>query len=315
MQKPANRHRSTSPWAHLTHAWLAIGVSLTHASPVTAGPATAFKVYISVDMEGVAGAVTSDQLRPSGFEYERFRKVMTDETLAAVRAAHEAGATGIVVSDAHGNGENLLIELFPADVKIVRSSPRHGSMMAGLDASFSAALFIGYHASATSMSGVLAHTMSGAHFTRVALNGTPVSEAEFNAAYAGDLNVPVVFASGDDVAMSEVTARLGAMETVATKTALGFRAAATLTPAAACDLIHRGVLSALAHRERRHPYKMPHPVTLDVSLKNYLAVEMLTYLRSVTRTDSHSIRFLGQDMLEVSDFLDFIDGYSPDMAP
>ena len=299
----------------LTHASFAVGLSLTHPGSVSAEPARALKVYISVDMEGIAGAVTRDQLQPAGFEYERFRKFMTDETLAAVRAAHEAGASAIVVSDSHGNGESLLIELFPPDVRIVRSSPRHGSMMAGLDASFSAALFIGYHASTTSVNGALAHTMSSAHFTRVALNGTPVSEAEFNAAYAGDLNVPIVFASGDDAAISEITARLGPMDTVVTKTALGFHAAETLTPAAVCDLIHRGVLSALQHRDRRQPYRITHPVTLDVSLKNYLAVEMLSYLRTVTRTDSHSIRFLGKDLLEVSDFLDFIDGYSPDMTP
>jgi len=59
-------------------------------------PITNLKIYISVDMEGVAGVVTADQLLPGGFEYERFRHFMTDETLAAVRAAKQAGATQIV---------------------------------------------------------------------------------------------------------------------------------------------------------------------------------------------------------------------------
>ena len=124
--------------------------------PAQAGttPDGKLKVYISVDMEGVAGTVTADQLSPAGFEYERFRRFMTNEALAAVQAAKHAGATEIVVSDSHGNGENLLIELFPADVKIVRSWPRHGGMMAGLDASFDAALFVGYHASTTNPHGV-----------------------------------------------------------------------------------------------------------------------------------------------------------------
>src|SRR5580692_8385845 len=105
------------------------------------------KIYISVDMEGVAGVVTADQLGPAGFEYERFRHFMTNETLAAIRAAKESGASDVVVSDSHGNGESLLIDEFPKDVRIVRSWPRHGGMMAGLDASFDAAFFIGYHAS------------------------------------------------------------------------------------------------------------------------------------------------------------------------
>ena len=86
-------------------------------------------VYISVDMEGVAGVVTADQLTPQGFEYERFRHFMTDEALAAVRAAKAAGATKILVADSHGNAESLLIDEFPRDVHIIRSWPRHGGMM------------------------------------------------------------------------------------------------------------------------------------------------------------------------------------------
>ena len=167
------------------------------------------KVYISVDMEGVAGVVTADQLLPSGFEYERFRHFMTDETLAAVRAANEAGASEIVVSDSHGNGENLLIEVFPKNVRIVRAWPRHGGMMAGLDSSFSAAIFIGYHASTTNPKGVRAHTFSSAHYARVALNGNAVTEGEYNAAYAGAKGVPVIFVSGDDAAVEDT--RMGVM--------------------------------------------------------------------------------------------------------
>ena len=116
--------------------------SLPSASAANTKAAAPLKVYISVDMEGIAGVVTGDQLIPGGFEYERFRRFMTDEAVAAVRGAQAAGATEVVVSDSHGNGESLLIELFPKDVRIVRSWPRHGEMMAGLDSSFAAALFV-----------------------------------------------------------------------------------------------------------------------------------------------------------------------------
>src|SRR5215470_2773145 len=101
------------------------------------------RVYISADMEGVAGVVTSDQLGPPGFEYERFRGFMTNEVLAAIEGARAAGATEFLVSDSHGNGENLLIERFPKDVQIVRSWPRPLAMMQGIDASFDAVLFVG----------------------------------------------------------------------------------------------------------------------------------------------------------------------------
>jgi D-amino peptidase len=273
------------------------------------------KVYISVDMEGVAGVVTADQLIPSGFEYERFRRFMTDETMAAVRAANEAGAGEIVVSDSHGNGENLLIEAFPKNVRIVRSWPRHGGMVAGLDSSFSAAIFVGYHASTTNPKGVRAHTFSSAHYARVALNGNAVTEGEYNAAYAGAKGVPVIFVSGDDVAVAEIKSRLGDIETVETKKSLGFHSAETLTPEVSCEKIFFGVKSALSRLHDFKPYVIKTPVTLEITFKNYTPAELLSYLRSVQRIDSHTIRFVGKDMDEVDDFEEFVGNYNADLAP
>jgi D-amino peptidase len=295
----------------------AVGWFLTPAAKTETPPQLAkkLKIYISVDMEGVAGVVTADQLVPAGFEYERFRHFMTNETLAAVRSAKESGATEIVVSDSHGNGENLLIEEFPKDVRIIRSWPRHGGMMAGLDQSFDAALFIGYHASTTNVRGVRAHTFSSAHLMRVALNGNAVTEGEFNASFAGALGVPVIFASGDDAAMEELKSRLGKIETAETKRSLSFHSAETLTPEASCDRIAAGVKAALNRVHEFKPYVVKTPVTLEISFKNYMPAEMISYLRTVQRIDSHTIRFIGKDMAEVSDFVDVVDGYSPDLAP
>jgi D-amino peptidase len=299
---------------------LAFGLATLCAAsfrPANAAPTPAgrLKVYISVDMEGVAGTVTADQLSPSGFEYERFRRFMTNEALAAVQAAKHAGATEILVSDSHGNGENLLVELFPADVKVVRSWPRHGGMMAGVDATFDAALFVGYHASTTNPRGVRAHTFSSAHLAKVTLNGSAVTEGEFNAAYAGALGVPVIFASGDDVAMAELKSRLGNLETVETKKALGFHSAETLTPDSAVERIQAGAQAAFARLHDFKPYVVKTPINLEITFKNYTPAEMLTYLRIVERVDSHTVRFVGKDMAEASDFVDFVDTYNPDMTP
>ena len=273
------------------------------------------KVYISVDMEGVAGVVTPDQLGPTGFEYERFRRFMTDETLAAVKAAQHAGATQIVVSDSHGNGENLLIEAFPNDVQIVRSWPRHGLMAAGLDSTFNAVLLIGYHASTTSSTGVRAHTISSATFARVALNGQNVSEGEWVAAQAGALGVPVVFASGDDAATRQLKERLGDIVTVETKQSLGFHSALTLTPQESVARIGAGVSTAMARLGKFKPYVLSTPISLEITFKNYMPAEVLSYLRSVERVDSHSIRFVGRDMDEVTDFMVVVGSYRSDLSP
>ncbi|HEV8384448.1 MAG TPA: M55 family metallopeptidase [Candidatus Acidoferrales bacterium] len=273
------------------------------------------KVYISVDMEGVVGAVTGDQLGPSGFEYGRYREFMTREALAAVNAAKEAGATEILVSDSHGNGENLLIELFPPDVRVIRSWPRRLSMMAGIDETFDAVIFIGYHASTNNPEGVRAHTFSSARLTRVALNGTNVTEGAWNAAIAGHFNVPVVMISGDDAAVAEVRALVGNIEGAETKKHLGFHSASTLTPQASYELIGKKVKTALGRLKDFKPYKAQAPVTVDVSFKHYTQAEMLTYLPGFERTDAHSIRYRAKNMLEASDIMVFITSYSNSLEP
>ena len=290
---------------------LGLALVLLAALPVSAK----LKVFISVDMEGVAGTVTADQLLPAGFEYNRFREFMTRETLAAIEAAKAAGATEILVADSHGNGENLLVELFPKDVRIVRSWPRHQSMMAGLDATFDAVMFVGYHASTNNMRGTRAHTFSSASLTRVALNGKEVTEGAFNAAIAGHYNVPVIFVSGNDAALAEIKSALGDVETAETKKTLGFHSANTLTPQASYELIGAKAKAAFARIKDFKPYKLTAPVTLEISFKNYMPAEVLSYLRIVERVDSHTIRFRGSDLLEVSDFVDFVDRYSLELAP
>ena len=274
------------------------------------------KVLLSVDMEGVAGTVTDAQLLPGKFEYERFRRFMTMETLAAIEGAKQAGATEIVVADAHGSGENLLIEEFPANVRIVRGEPRHLYMVGGLDSSFDAVMLIGYHASTHNVSGVRAHTFSSGRLSRVAVNGIPVTEGAWAAAIAGHLGVPVVFVSGDDAAIAEVRSGIGMIEAVETKRTLGFHAAETLTPEAAQILIHDGAAKALRNRATRKPYLVKTPVTVDISFKNIRPAETAAYLSRVfTRPASHSIRFVANDMLEASDIVDFLLNYRLDLEP
>jgi D-amino peptidase len=273
------------------------------------------KVYISVDMEGVVGAVTGDQLGPGGFEYQRFREFMTREALAAVTAAKEAGATEIVVSDSHGNGENLLIEMFPPDVRIIRSWPRRLTMMAGIDSTFDAVIFIGYHSSTDNTAGVRAHTFSSARLTHVAVNGTPFSEGAWNAAIAGHFGVPVVMISGDDAACTEVSRVVGNIETAVVKKSLGFHSAMTLTPEASYKLIAEKVKAGLARRAEIKPFTVTKPVTVDVGFKHYLPAEVLAYLKGIERSGSHTIRFRVADMLEAADLMLVLNTYSVTLEP
>ncbi len=291
-----------------------LAATLAFALPALAQPPK-LKVYISVDMEGVVGAVTGDQLGPGGFEYARFREFMTREALAAVQAAKEAGATEIVVSDSHGNGQNLLIEMFPPDVRIIRSWPRRLSMMAGIDSTFDAVIFIGYHSSTDNTAGVRAHTFSSGRLTHVAVNGTPFTEGAWNAAIAGHFGVPVVMVSGDDAAVAEVSKVVGNIETAAVKNHLGFHSANTLTPEASYKLIAEKVKAGLARRAQIKPFTVSKPVALEVSFKHYLPAEVISYLKGVERAASHTIRYRCADMLEAADFMLVLNTYSTSLEP
>jgi D-amino peptidase len=273
------------------------------------------KVYISADMEGVVGVVTGAQLGPSGFEYAKAREYMTQEVLAAIRGARTAGATEILISDSHGNGQNLLLDELPSDVTVVRSWPRPLMMMEGIDASFDAAIFIGYHAGTTNPDGVRAHTMSSGRLADIRLNGQSVPEGGINAAIAGHFGVPVVMVSGDDAAVAEVSHVVGDIEGAVVKWNHSFHSARTLMPEAAYRLIEEKVETALGRLDDFEPVELEKPVTLDVRFKNYRPSQVLAYLPIVERTDAHSIRYVGEDMVAVSMFLEFMLSYDAGLEP
>ena len=273
------------------------------------------KIYISADMEGVVGVVTNEQLGPQGFEYQRFREFMTQDVNAAIEAAFEGGATEVVVSDSHGNGQNLLLEKLPRNITLVRSWPRPLMMMQGIDETFAGAIFIGYHTGTTNPQGVRAHTISSARLADVQLQGRSVSEAGINAAIAGHFNVPVIMVSGDDAVVKETTNLLGDVEGAVVKWSLGFHSAKTIMPEAAYLLIREKVKKAMGRIKDFKPYILKAPIRLDVRFKNYRPSEVLSYLNVVERTDAHSIRFTGRDIIEVSKFLEFIMTYEPSLEP
>lgn len=273
------------------------------------------KIYISADMEGVVGAVTGEQLGPSGFEYERFRELMTTEVNVAIEAARQAGAKEILVSDSHGNGQNLLLEELPQDIMVVRSWPRPLMMMEGIDESFDGVVFLGYHSSTTNPEGVRAHTLSSANLTAVRLNGIPMSEAGLNAAIAGHFEVPVIMISGDDAIVEEARALLGNVEGAVVKWANSFHSAKTLMPGAAFKVIADAVKAAVGRIGDFEPYVLAPPIELEISFKNYRPPQLLAYLPIVDRVDSHTIRYMADNMIEVSKFLEFALSYEVSLAP
>src|SRR5262245_7474625 len=198
------------------------------------------KVFSSVDMEGLAGVVTSSEVSPSGPDYQHFRAIMAGETNAAVDGAFRAGATDVLVRDSHGAKQNLLPGDLDPRARLLRGqSVGPKNMMEGIDKTFDAVVFIGYHAKAGTPNAILEHTSTG-NVIDFSINGVSLPEGGYNAITAGLSGVPVVFASGDKALVDQLRALLGPIDGVAVKEEIG-DAVISFSPKQAQDEIRRGV--------------------------------------------------------------------------
>jgi D-amino peptidase len=269
------------------------------------------KIFISVDMEGISGVVQPAQLGPDGFEYQRAREWMTGEVNAAIAAIREAGPAEIIVCDSHGNGQNVLIDKLPDDVRIVRGFPRPLEMMQGIDDSFAAAMFIGYHGSEWMTGAVRSHTISSARLLGVKLNGVEVSEGIFNAAVAGHFGVPVALVSGDRLAVTQLQKVVPGAEGAIVKEPLGYHSAMTVTPARGQALIRDSVKRAMARLGSLQPYRVTMPVALEVGFKLTIDAERAAYVPGLQRADAHNVRGSFHDMIEISKLLQVLANQAP----
>jgi D-amino peptidase len=277
-------------------------------TPAQARQQKKLKVYISADMEGIGGVSTwKVQASSEGREFEKFARLMTLEVNAAIAGAFDAGATEVLVADSHGDAQNIDVELLDERARLIRAWPRPLGMVQGIDETTAAAVFVGYHAGQDSPAATLAHTILGDGF-KLKLNGTEVPEAGLGAAIAGDFGVPVVFLSGDQTIGAEARRLLGPIETVAVKQASGFHAATMLHPEESRRLIREGVKRGIDRRASLQPYKVTHPVELDVTFTKTVNAELAAYLPDVKRLSGDTVRFTAKDMTEASKFLEAVTG-------
>lgn len=254
-----------------------------------------FKVYISGDMEGIAGIVDSTQVSPTGRDYALGRSLMTAEVNAAIAAAFDAGATEVVVNDSHGPQTNLQPDQLDPRASLITGAPKPFGMMQGLDSTFAAVIFIGYHPQASTVDGVLDHTYSG-NLKSVRLNGKEVGEYGLNAALAGHYGVPVVFISGDRAVTEQARAFIPGVEALAVKEGIGKTAARTMNPAAAREKIATGIKAALARRRDIKPVQLTRPVTIEIELADSAQAEAAMVVPAMERVSGRVVRYLAPDM-------------------
>lgn len=260
-------------------------------------------VFISVDMEGVACVVHTDDVKLEGPAYEAARKWITGEVNAAIEGALEAGATQVVVNEAHGHMRNLLPDELNEQTLLIRGSPKPLCLMEGIGPDFDAVFLVGYHAMAGTARGVLVHSFSGRRIYAVRLNDISVGEVGFIGALAGHFGVPVALASGDRALATEVERLMPWAERVVVKEGISMLAARNLVPKAAQKAIREGAKRALAQQQRLELFTFAPPIRLEVDFFQPFDADLAQDIPGVTRVGDRAVAYTGTDMVEVTKVL------------
>ena len=255
------------------------------------------RVFISVDMEGITGVTCWDDVDLNKASYERFRKVMTDEVNAAVEGAVEAGATGVVVNDSHGDMRNVLIESLHPKAELISGYPKPLGMMCGVDEGVDLAFLIGYHARAGTANAILDHTWSSSRVYALHLNGITVGETGLNAALAGHYGVPVGLLTGDAATTAEARVLLGDdLQTVAVKEAFSRQAAQSLPPEETQARIRAAARAAVAGPNPA-PWVVSRPVTVAIEFITSLQADGAATMPGAQRVSGRRVEWTGDDVV------------------
>jgi D-amino peptidase len=254
------------------------------------------RVLVSVDMEGIAGVVDPEDVRPGHAEYERNRALITAEANAALRGVYAFEADShVLVTEAHASFRNILPAQLDRRAELLRGTPKPGGMMAGLAADIDAVVFIGYHGKAGTARSVMAHTISGGVVADVRCNGRSVGELGLNVALAAHSGVAPVLVAGDDSVAQEAADVAPGMHSVVVKRALGARAASLLHPDEACDRIEQEVPKALADRQAVRPLRFDGPVVLEVQVLRPNMTEHALLIPGMQLADGCTVRYRAPD--------------------
>jgi D-amino peptidase len=248
-------------------------------------------------MEGIAGVAVAKHVQPQEKDYERFRRLMTQEANAAVEGALAGGAQEVVVSDGHGPMTNILVEELHPEARLLSGSNRLLAQLEGIDKTFGAAFFIGYHQREGGGDGILNHTLLGKIVQEVRLNGEPADEAAINAGLAGVFGVPVALVAGDAAVCAEAGRRLPGVLVAPIKEGLDRYAGLSMTPQKAQALIRERARDAVqaVRAGRVTPYRVHLPVTFEVDFKRTAPAHMATLFPGVDRRGPRTIAITDQD--------------------
>jgi D-amino peptidase len=261
------------------------------------------KVFIAADMEGVAGLAQWDER-----EVDLQKRLMTEEVNAAARGAFAGGATEVLAGQSHNSMRFLLPELLDDRVSMVAGQPKKSNHMGGVDPSFGLAIFVGYHAMAGTLRGVMSHTFSTNVFS-LKFNDVEMGEIGVDAGLCGQHGVAVGMVAGDKAACEEAAALLGpGVRTVAVKVGISRYCAVCKPLAVARREIETAAADAVRHAKEFKPFIVQGPVTAEIVFVDPSFADAAELLPGVRRLDGRTIRY---QAINVSDAFQIHDVTRP----
>jgi D-amino peptidase len=256
-------------------------------------------VFISIDMEGIAGIAHRKQVTRGIDDYQIGRELMTGEANAAIAGAFDAGATSVVVNDSHGDMFNLIPEQLDARAELILGTPKVPmSMMQGFGPEFDIALFLGYHAAAGTEAAVLDHTYYGRLLYDVRINGESWTEASLNAGVAGSFGVPVGLVTGDDKICAQAEKQIPGVRTLTVKQSHGRGVARTMHPSAAREAIKKTSAEVVGGAGDFEPFVPEPPFVLEADVLNTGIAELCALAPFSERVGPRTVRFETHDFIQ-----------------
>lgn len=257
------------------------------------------KVFISSDIEGCAGIVDWGQVLGTGPDLEMGRRLLVAEVNAAIEGARRSGADDIVVNDSHWTMHNIDPEELAGDASYISGRYKPLYMMQGLDDSFDAVFFVGYHGAIGGESSVLSHTYNPRAVADIRLNGVSVGESAINALVALHYRVPIVLVTGDRQTAEQARPFLPAAQYVIVKESVSRFAARSMHPRRARAAISAGAERSLATTDRPALPVIELPARLEIDLLNADMAGMAAWIEGVEQTGVRTVTLQGSDPLNL----------------
>lgn len=256
------------------------------------------KVLISVDMEGITGIVSGNMTGSTQPDYGLGRDLMVKDVNAAITGILEAADAEICVSEGHGGMKNMKPEDLHEAATLVRGTPKPLSQICGIDGTYDATMFVGYHSMKGTLHGILSHTYSGRAIDSLTVNGMEIGETALNGAVAGYYGVPLIMVAGDLAVTKEAEALNPEIVTVAVKEAVSRTAAKTPHPKVAREMIRKGAIEAMGKIGSIEPFAFKPPIEMYVKFTNAVMADGVEFMPTAERVDGRTIRFALDDYLK-----------------